>query len=86
MKKQEINFTRQIFGVENSYLFSKFVQVGKGKDRKTFLCRVRYKKCWAEGNTFFYVKLCKNYFLIETFPYKNKILRTHNFFIKTALL
>ena len=33
----------------------------------------------------FYVKPCKNCFLIKTFLYENKILRTHNFFVESAL-
>ena len=45
------------------------VQIWKGRDQKTVFCRVRHKKT------------C---FLIESFLYENKILRTHNFFCRNC--
>ena len=61
------------------------VQIWKGRDQKTVFCRVRHIKCRAKCETFFMSNPVKNCFLIETFLYENKILRTHNFFVETAL-
>ena len=57
--------------------------------------KVEIGKCFFAGGDIknvepkarlFYVKPCKNCFLIETFLYENKILRTNNFFfVETAL-
>ena len=35
-----------------SYCCPNFIQVGKGREPKIVFCRVRHKKCWAEGETF----------------------------------
>ena len=61
---------------------SNCVQIWKGRDRKTVLCRVRHKKSRAKGETFFMSKPVKICFPISTFLYENKILRTHNFFCR----
>ena len=64
----------------NSYLFSKFYFMRKVEIGKRFFFRVRHKKSWAEGETFFLSNPVKNIFVIETFPYKSKILRMRYFF------
>ena len=42
--------------------FQNCVQIWKGRDRKTFFCRVVHKKCRAKGETFFYGEPCKKLF------------------------
>ena len=67
--------------VSNIYYSPNCVQIWKGRDQKTVFCRVRCKKCRAKVRLFLSHPV-KNSFLIETFLYKNKILRTHNFFCR----
>ena len=56
-----------------------FIQVGKGRDWKMVFCRVRdIKNVEPKARLFFMSNPVKNCFLIESFRYENKILRTHN--------
>ena len=54
--------------------FQNGVQIWKGRDLKTVFCRVRHKKWWAKGKTFFYVKPCK-----KLFSDWNLFIFEHNF-------
>ena len=61
------------------------VQIGKDIDRKTFFCRVRHKKCWAKGETFFYVKPWKKtVFWSKPFYMRTKFWEHITFFVDTA--
>ena len=75
-------FVRCLIFVLGSYLFSKFVfKYGKVEIRKQFFAGGDIKNVKPKATLFFMSNPIKNCFLIETFLYENKILRTHNFFL-----
>ena len=49
----EIKSRVGIYKLEIAICSPNCVQICKGRDRKTFFCRVRLQKCRAKGDTFF---------------------------------